>query len=198
MLSKTKLENILYNNPDFYYENPAPTPTKSGAYTIYTVTSSKKWKIKLKFHYYCWMTAGGGFMVAVNGTNWEYATVNLWDTDIDWTSENEYEPGVINVKVYALSTSSNGKNLKITWLYISSLPADKTESYNVAIYPNNIVEIWALWVGVIYWNLNWKFLWGIIRDKTTTATTGSIAPGNFVGYLEVNYNGSIVKIPYYL
>lgn len=50
----------------------------------------------------------------------------------------------------------------------------------------------------IYWvHTDNIYYGGLMMDKTNTATTWNITPGNFVGYIKVNLNGEIVKIPYY-
>lgn len=64
--------------------------------------------------------------------------------------------------------------------------------------PKQIKAIWEFIVVHLYGN-NDKGVYkgGIITGTTNSVTTGSITLWNAVGYLEVNYNWNIVKIPYY-
>lgn len=74
-----------------------------------------------------------------------------------------------------------------------------TPSTALAIKPQSVEELWELGVGTLYGRHpnDWVYYGGIMTEKSTDATTGNIAPWNFVGYITVNLNGEIVKIPYY-
>lgn len=80
---------------------------------------------------------------------------------------------------------------------ITLTPTQIQTNYSCKIYPTEIKWIWEKTSGVIYGNYNDNYIGGIIRNTTKTATAGSITLGNCVGFLELNYNGKIVKIPYY-
>lgn len=45
--------------------------------------------------------------------------------------------------------------------------------------------------------INGAFKGGQFVGTSTSATTGAIALGNAVGFLNLNYNGEIFKIPFY-
>ena len=65
--------------------------------------------------------------------------------------------------------------------------------------PLELKTLWELAKTFLYWidpkdNI---YKWGIILWNSSSATTGSITLWNAVGFLVVNYNWNLVKIPYY-
>jgi len=71
------------------------------------------------------------------------------------------------------------------------------DKYWPNLYPKNISSLWEQTIVILYGNNDKKYIWGIMLDEDTTATTWNIAPGNFVGYVKVLFNDKIIKIPYY-
>lgn len=66
-------------------------------------------------------------------------------------------------------------------------------------YPKHIESIWSTAQFVLYGvsDIDATFKNWVFIDKETEAITGDIAPWNFVGYIKVNFNWEIIKIPYY-
>lgn len=70
--------------------------------------------------------------------------------------------------------------------------------WNITFSPNEVKNIGEFSVCFLYWvDKDWIFKWWIITWESTSATTWSLTLWNAVGFLEVNYNGDMVKIPYY-
>ena len=71
-----------------------------------------------------------------------------------------------------------------------------TKIYWYPIETKNIWEIGKATIQGIHPNDN-NYKWGVILKTDTAATTGSITLWNAVGFLVVNFNWNLVKIPYY-
>lgn len=87
------------------------------------------------------------------------------------------------------------------WNWTRSITVTKTpilHKKNVGLLPNLIKWIWELAVWTLYWmHKDNVFYWWIITWTTETVETGNITLWNAVGFLEINYNGQTVKVPYY-
>ena len=68
----------------------------------------------------------------------------------------------------------------------------KKDNIDITFTPTKVVGIGGLTWPVLFWldNSGNFYVW----NEVITATTGSIAPGNFVGYVQIGK----YKIPYYL
>lgn len=95
---------------------------------------------------------------------------------------------------------------KILWNWgttaVSSFNADvsilKMSINPLSMNAKEVKYIWGQVICFLYWiDSDGVYKGGIMLDKDTTATTGSITLGNAVGYIKVNFNGEIIKIPYY-
>ena len=118
-------------------------------------------------------------------------------TDITGTTEKSYSidfPAAawerFELQSWVVSSSSSAKvYYKSSYLYqiLHTIPVMKVISW----YAMSIVGLWNLWYITIFWLQDTNFyMW----EETTTATTWSITPWNFVWYLQIwDY-----KIPYYL
>lgn len=82
-------------------------------------------------------------------------------------------------------------------IYITKSYPNFEKSKGINWIPKTINIIGTQWIIIIYGLNKDGYYGGIITWTSEEAYTGAIAPWNFVGYLEVNYNGSIVKVPYY-
>lgn len=66
------------------------------------------------------------------------------------------------------------------------------------LHPRENKDIWALSGATLYGlHTDKNYYGGIMLEKSTEANTGDITLGNAVGFITVNFNGEIIKIPYY-
>ena len=122
--------------------------------------------------------------------NWHVVTNRPNNTII---YDNDFYP-LSNVNV-EFCVRPNGTN-SVSVQYDITISANRLD--NIHFTPSDVKEIWELTTWVIYWiDSDDIYKGGIIIGESTTATTGSITLGNAVGYLEVYYNGEVVKVPYY-
>lgn len=79
------------------------------------------------------------------------------------------------------------------------LYSEKSPLESVPLRPVEVKNIGEIWYWVSYWNYprDNKFYWWIIIWTNQKATTWNITLWNAVGFITVNLNGEIVKIPYY-
>lgn len=194
MLCKAWLPTILANNPEF-----TASYASSGTGTLYEITTTKEWKIHLIFSIAATTTGssnGGTFYIYKGSTELynEYKD-NSTFTQINYTSTNSYPAGTtIYIKCSRTFTSVT---MKLKGIFAETIPENLTED-KVVIYPKELKALWELSAGTIYGNhTDNTYKWGIIIGKSTAANTGYVTLGNAVGFITVNYNGEIIKIPYY-
>lgn len=173
-----------------------------GSYTssaTATATMPSDWFIAIDFEYY-WEWSG----YRSNGTIQFYKSspqVNLilikWVASthsfMHYVSDIIYPSWtVININVSGGSSDYMvyAKNIKIR-VAKTRLPVV------VSGNPTEVKSIWNMWYIIIYWKIWNSYKGGIMIDKDTSATTWAITLWDAVGYIKVNLNGEIVKIPYY-
>lgn len=148
-----------------------------------------------------------------------YATTSWKDVKIamtvDWVNVWNFTKTIPNNQLsytysytrdaFVPAWSSVGLYIRSNWSFTAWIQDTNVDlvKYSSSINPinwkvSNLINIWDLWVINIYWKSDdWKYYWWIITWTTDTVETGEITLWNAVGYLEVNYNWNIVKIPYY-
>lgn len=77
--------------------------------------------------------------------------------------------------------------INIKWEWFSKLP----------IYISEVKGIGEFITGKIYWKIDKEYIGWIMLKKDTTATTWNISLWNAVGYITINFNWEVLKIPYY-
>ena len=79
------------------------------------------------------------------------------------------------------------------------LYSEKSPLESIPLRPSEIFSIWQMWYWTSYWTFSGdnKFYGWIMLWTNEKATTWNITLWNAVGYITVNLNGEIVKIPYY-
>ena len=88
-----------------------------------------------------------------------------------------------------------GSSLQINYA-VTYAPAPVVKA---PLVPLDKKDLWGLCKCFSFW-LNPKndvFEWWLVVGQTNSVTTGSIALGNAVWYLVINYNWNLVKVPYY-
>jgi len=115
------------------------------------------------------------FNFKVNANEWETIKITIQQG----ATGNSYKICIDNayIRLYLVS-------YKTVWPYL---------------YPYKLSNIGTSSQAVLY-GVNPKdnvYIWGIVTDTATNVNTGEITLGNAVGFLEVNYNWQIVKVPYY-
>lgn len=112
---------------------------------------------------------------------------NVWVT-VDLT---QYAKGASNVTIKTTYDGDGGTN-KLTINYKLW-----KQQGQIIWKPKDIREIWDLTSFIFYGVTNNNYIGGVMLRKSDNATTGSITLGNAVGFITVNLNWEIVKIPYY-
>lgn len=132
--------------------------------------------------------------IEVSNTEYRQDTTNI---SYEYLAKNIKAWDKITVNIYSWFNNDNYYNkIKATSGSITA-PITLIKS-GINIYPTNVKTIWVQTTGTIYGvYADKKYYGGIMLEKDTSATTWEITPGNFVGYITVNFNGEIVKIPYY-
>jgi len=167
--------------------------------TIAEFTMPFTWKIHMEWD--CYAT-----------TSWKDVKIAM---TVDWTNVWNFTKNIPNSSwsytysytrdAFAPAWSSVGLYIRSNWSFTAWIQNTNVDlvKYSSSINPINwkvskLLNIWDLWVINIYWKSDdWKYYWWIITWTTDTVETGEITLWNAVGYLEVNYNWNIVKIPYY-
>jgi len=167
-----------------------------------TETTNKAGKINVKFNYCVYKNETSECTVWVKlFINWTQIT-ETWATATstvdgkiktqNFTTANEYPAWTIVKLEGSVQWSANSayvENIELTTI----LTSGKTTNNMYNIYVNSVKYIWEKIIGKIYWvSEGNKFIGGIIRKKEE----GSINNLTASGYLELNYNGEIFKIPY--
>ena len=107
---------------------------------------------------------------------YDFTWLNVWDI-VSASIDTQYNDGQHYIWNFVLTPLAS----------VSMIP----------LTPKTIENIGDLIYLTLYGRDGEKYYGGIITGTTNSVTTGGITPWNFVGYLEINYNGSIVKVPYY-
>lgn len=172
-------------------------PYNEGTYLEYTATKTWEYSIDVSAYINSSLASSAYVRVYVSdvkkieqhiqvytATNYTFkVNANAWEnikiTIQQGSTGNSYKICINNayIRLYLVS-------YKTVWPYLYPYKLSNIGTSNQAtlygIAPNNKV-----------------YIWGIVTGTSTEVITWEITPGNFVGYLEVNYNGTIVKVPYY-
>lgn len=170
----------------------------SSAVTQTVFTASETWYYMVTWYFYSpsgyqsspyratvwWWT-----VISTNGGGW----MHNWWLDLYWfiyaqAGEN------ITITCSPWNHSTECKNIKVVLYDGYGIPHGDT----FPVFPREIVEIWWQATTTLFGrDVSWKFVWWIITWFSSSVTTWSITLWNAVGYLEINYNWTIVKVPYY-
>jgi len=191
MLSKIRELVILADDTNYTI-----TTSSTTLITYYETTITKSWKIHVNLTAMVWDSWQNLWVYTIyaNDTKIRETSYNS-QTVINYTSTDIYPSWTtITIKIRAWYST---KSITTKWIYIETIPEWYTLN-QIAIYPKEIKNLWNLVIGTIYGSYNDnKYIWGIMLNKATTATTGSVTLWNAVGFITVDYNGEILKIPYY-
>ena len=116
-----------------------------------------------------------------------------WNTNNQTRTLWPYNKGdSIEIKmIWDGTTAINGFNADV-YIYKMRIPVLK-------ITPYDIKALWAVAICFLYWiDSDGVYKGGLMVEKSTTHTTGSISLWNAVGFISINFNWEILKIPYYL
>lgn len=126
----------------------------------------------------------------------DYKTINYFLDNDNLVSLTELYGSNNFTQIYGLLFPNiNSTAYTISW-YLEIIFSKKS-SKDITGTPINVSAIGSQARLLFYGLHNAEYKGGIMLNKTTTATTGSITLGNAVGYIKVNFNGEIIKIPYY-
>ena len=132
--------------------------------------------------------------ITVNWVSKEVSAHTLYNSPYLFTIDFWYTSGSYSI---AIKTSSSNKMAQCADVYGYQDIGIFTINV-IPLLPTEVVNIWEVEYATLYGNhTDGKYYWGLVVGTDTSATTGSITLGNAVGYLKVNYNWNIVKIPYY-
>lgn len=202
-----KVKDDLFYDTNLLYTNDTPQNTSGwttpATFISYEVPESWDYRFAITWHnqssqyqgayefYYSDNTATSGLLWSIRllstTDDTYYLTLNLtaWKTLlIRWQ--------------WAGSQSTN--KVYFTRWEISSLKATVPQTNSATVFgcPISIKPLWDLWFAVIYGKTPDKnYKGGIILWESTTATSWEIALWNAVWFITVNFNGEIIKIPYY-
>lgn len=191
MLSKVKELVVLADDTNYTIKTSSTT-----LIPYYETTITKSWKIHVELTAMIWDSWQNLWVYTIYANDTKIRETNYnSQTVINYTSTDIYPSWTtITIKIRAWYST---KTITTKWIYIETIPEWYTLN-QIAIYPKEIKNLWNLVIGTIYGNYNDnKYVWGIMLNKATTATTGSITLWNAVGFITVDYNGEIIKIPYY-
>lgn len=167
--------------------------------TAYETTTTKAWKIFVRFWYQNVSTNSSIWGTGAVYINWTSVFSQYVDngnlTIMEFTSETEYPAGTTVSVKYSRNTTTTTTYIK--GLTITTNPVTETIKYQAVIYPKEVKAIWELWVWTIYWIYNGEFKWWVIKWVSQSVETWAITLWNAVWFLEINYNWKTVKIPYY-
>ena len=168
--------------------------------TCCSYTISYSWTINIRYVATLWrwtsqVSASGLWKIQVNGVDVDSFTLSAgWE----WIRSKQVETTrTISVSAWDTVTLFVKKD---DWSSRPSITYNESYVYQTANFtitpdmtfvPTEIKEIWHQTGPVLFWlTPEWVFY---VWKEVSSATTGSISPGNFVGYLQIwNY-----KIPYY-
>jgi len=184
--------------------HPSYTNYPNGGAVYMEITAPYKGNYNIILNYTLTNTWGSGanqlayIKTYKNGEELNSYSGYTWGTrDYTYTVNNVKKGDTITVKIRAWYNNSNYYNLLKANSGSISCPISLYKS-GIDILPKGVSRVWVQAVGTIYGvHTDNIYHGGIMMDKSSTATTGNITPGNIVGYIRVNLNGDIVKIPYY-
>ena len=92
-----------------------------------------------------------------------------------------------------------GQYISFTSFTVTATPYLYVSDTNIKGYPKENVVIWALGIIILFWvKPNGEREYGPLENKSefsSSATTGSITPGNYVGYVTIEAkDGTIYKV----
>lgn len=189
MLSKVK--DKTYGTKELKQEILNEQSTTSSSWTSVWFTFTKNnWQYLIEFEAKSdtsWLLFN-----VFDGTNWDDSAIklptplNTYHT-LTYTINRNWGESTRDLLAYRnLSTRTYVKNCRA---YKINILVTESIKYTPG-KPNGLKAIWDLGTITIFWIINNDFFVGVTSN---TATTGSITPGNFVGYIKIgNY-----KIPYY-
>jgi len=158
------------------------------------------------------------YLIKINATNDnEGGTATKWTIAVfingtevdknDYTSDSTFSQDfqidanywdVITVRIYS------ERNNNYYWDTLTANRCTITSTitlwkrYDYFSHPINVVDLWDIATCTLYWkHIDKTYYGGIMVEKTTSATGGTIVLGNAVGYIKVNFNWEILKIPFY-
>lgn len=178
--------------------------TDESSITTHTVTQktlSKAWHLNVKFdNFQHTNTSMAVTYLRLYVDNVEVAEWMAWNSQSlgsrDYTTPNAYPAwSVVKVCIERDSGGGSSPNWKVTNLVLKRIWM--TANY-IEWEPKEVQPLWALWVANIYWmRSDWTYYWWIITWTSTEYTTGSISLWNAVWFIVMNYNWTVIKIPYY-
>jgi hypothetical protein len=206
MLSKVK--NGFFYDTDTLYTNNTAQNTSGGtaATTFMSYELPTTWNYLISITGHKQRTDTWGYYelyysdnTSTSGKLWGIEITDITDDTYSIILENLTAWKTLIVRGQGAGSQSNNK-VYFTKGVIYKLKATipQTSSAIIYGYPTDIKAIWELEITTIYGKTpdnNYKG--GIILGKTTTATTGEITLGNAVGFLSINIDGTLYKIPYY-
>jgi len=161
-----------------------------------TRTATLTWAIDVSFDGSVW---GYGAGVTITNTYTIYKN-NVVISSGKTASNITVNTGDIIKFEYKATTNSIGSYQMYIWpcnIYKTKELVWLPKTWLKAL-PRNFRALWELGIGTIYGvHTDKVYYGGIMIEKDTTATTGSVTLGNAVGFITVNFNGEILKIPYY-
>lgn len=183
--------------------NPDRTNYPNGGATYMEITAPYNWDYTITVNatndHAGSNTTGCRIVLFINDierTNWEY---NQSYTNITWSPviKNINAWDKITVKIYTWYNNGSYYN-KITANSGSITCPINLVKTGYRDMPREIKNIWDFTTCTLYGiHTDGVYYGGVMLEKTTTITAGSISPSNFVWYIKVNFNGEIIKIPYY-
>lgn len=145
-------------------------------------------------------------ILVLNGTTVATTTGGGPDTTKNVTSSSTNCTGAIILDAKDEGASSGTSGTAITFTNLNFIVTSNTRAYftrkdfsnDITGYPIDIRAIGKQARFIFYGvHNNTEYIGGLMLEKDTTATTGSIALWNAKWYIKVNFNGEIIKIPYY-
>lgn len=188
LLVKTKGWKVQY-----FYDNTTTKVTWTGSKTV-TYTVPVDWDFYCTVAGYSESWTGFDYSITVD---WVWLT---W-TDTNYATTKTARPYIFVLrwltawKVITFTIASRGSWWNATYSY------SKVELYKweeVWWLPKSVRTIWNNWyITLLGKHIDDKFLWWIMLGKDTVAGNWDIVLWNAVGYISVNFNWEVIKIPYY-
>ena len=139
-----------------------------------------------------------------------YINLYVWENRIYNTDGQITSKGVKNVSINQTFYVKAWQVIKLeyTWyarsgtVYARVYANSWNLSYNIIKSgitwdTKEIINLGGSYSLTIYWMDDWVYKWWIMLEKSSSANTWEITLWNAVGYISVNFNGEIIKIPYY-
>ena len=190
--------NKLFAKPWNNATTPVTVYSSWKIFWEYEFSSQVSWTLYFSWSWSCYRSTYTNLYILKNWTQVFYKQYNdavTYDTSRSWTDSFSLEVSVgdaITIK----STHYQDTWTQSAYHYCTNVKAVYS-NVPIILKPKTVEAVWSQATAVSFWMIWGVFKWGQFVKKWTSCTTWAITLWQAVWYLDLNFGGEILRIPYY-